>query len=182
MASWPLNGHRRGLQRKKIFVIASEGEVTEPQYFQRLNSMSDTCTFYVIENFGNGSDPRHVLDRMKNYLRRNPLENGDEAWLVIDQDDWPKEELTRLKNWANGTNHFCAISIRKFESWLRLHVVGEKADEKRYHNFLHGINKHLPEDFITKERVIKAISTAKRLASTRASVGNVYELVGRFLA
>ena len=66
MPGWSLTQRCPSYRRKKVFVIAAEGEVTEPQYFQKLNSMSNTSTFFVVENLGNGSDPKHVLGRMKN--------------------------------------------------------------------------------------------------------------------
>lgn len=72
MAGWSLSQRCANYRQKKVFVIAAEGEVTEPQYFQKLNSMSNANTFFVIENLGNGSDPRYVLGRMKKYLKQNP--------------------------------------------------------------------------------------------------------------
>ena len=59
----------------------------------RTNALIVNCVFYVVENFGNGSDPRHVLGRMKNYLRQTPLDKEDEAWIVVDQDKWPLETI-----------------------------------------------------------------------------------------
>lgn len=182
MGGWNLVRRREGLHRKRVLVIAAEGEVTEPQYFQRLNSMSSGSIFYVIENWGNGSDPRHVLERMKHYLKKNPVSAEDEAWIVIDQDKWPEDALRTIRNWAEATGQFYAISIRKFEDWLRLHVQGEPDAERKYRNFLIGKDKHLPEDFVTKARVMHAISLAHKYENTKRSVGNIYQLLEKFLA
>ena len=182
MAGWSLSQRCANYRQKKVFVIAAEGEVTEPQYFQKLNSMSNANTFFVIENLGNGSDPRYVLGRMKKYLKQNPLGKEDEAWIVIDQDAWSADALDEIRKWANETNRFYAISIRKFENWLRLHVTGDKAAERKYHDFLIGKNKHIPDDFVTKARVMHAISQAKSLAATSNSVGNIYTLIEKFLS
>lgn len=182
MAGWSLTQRCPSYRQRKVFVIAAEGEVTEPQYFQKLNSMSTTNTFFVVENFGNGSDPRHVLGRMKNYLKQNHLGKEDEAWIVVDQDDWPADALQEIQKWANETNRFYAISIRKFEDWLRLHVAGDKTAERKYRDFLIGKSKHIPDDFLTKARVQHAISQAKSLAETSRSVGNIYTLIEKFLS
>jgi hypothetical protein len=62
---------------------------------------------------------------MKNYLRQNPLEMEDEAWIVVDQDKWPLETIQELQQWSNDINRFCGISIRKFEDFLKLHIAGD---------------------------------------------------------
>jgi hypothetical protein len=41
---------------------------------------------------------------MKNYLRQNPLEMEDEAWIVVDQDKWPLETIQELQQWSNDIN------------------------------------------------------------------------------
>ena len=71
--------------RKRRIVLSCEGEVTEPEYFNNLNSMSSTVVFEIVENDGTGSDPDHVLSRMKRHLKSNSLEEGDEAWLVMER-------------------------------------------------------------------------------------------------
>ena len=81
--------------RKRRIVLSCEGEVTEPEYFNNLNSMSSTVVFEIVENDGTGSDPDHVLSRMKRHLKSNSLEEGDEAWLVMDQDKWTKKNLKK---------------------------------------------------------------------------------------
>ena len=182
MSGWSLTERCSNFKQKKIFVVAAEGEVTEPQYFQKLNSMSNSSTFYVIENLGNGSDPRHVLGRMKKHLKQNPLDTEDEAWIVVDQDDWPEEALLDIANWANDSKFFYAISIRKFEDWLKLHVAGDKSAERKYRDFLIGKNKNIPDDFVTKTRVLHAISLAKSLETTIRSVGNIHTLIEKFLS
>ena len=163
MSGWNFCTRCQQVRRKKVFVISAEGEITEPQYFQRLNSMSKNCVFYVVENLGNGSDPRHVLGRMKNYLRQTPLDKENEAWIVVDQDKWPLETIQELQQWSNETNRFCGISIRKFEDFLKLHLTGEPIALKKYKDFRNGKNKHLPDDFLTKSRVLNAIEQAKKI-------------------
>ncbi len=180
--AWSFGKNRVQCQRKRIIVIAAEGEVTEPQYFQNMNSMSNTTVFAIVENLGNGSDPRAVLQRMKKYLRENPLESDDEAWIVIDQDDWSDASIQTIKDWANqpNKNHHYALSIRRFEDWLKLHVQDDKAAAKEYRSFLIGKEKHLPAGFLIKKRIISAAENAKMLYPTKKSVGNMFELIETF--
>ena len=163
--------------RKRRIVLSCEGEVTEPEYFNNLNSMSSTVVFEIVENDGTGSDPDHVLSRMKRHLKSNSLEEGDEAWLVMDQDKWTKKNMKKSHDWENEkTCHHLAISRRRFEDWLKLHVEDDRGAQKKYHELLAGDNKHVPADFVTKDRVM----TAVRLAKGRANVGNVYEIIESF--
>ena len=68
------------------------------------------------------------------------------------------------------------MSRRRFEDWLKLHVEDDRGAQKKYHELLAGDNKHVPADFVTKDRVM----TAVRLAKGRANVGNVYEIIESF--
>ena len=154
--------------------------VTEPEYFKRLNSMSKTTVVDMVPNWGNGSDPQSVLKRMKKHLKDNPLSNGDEAWIGLDCDDWPEDKLGAIVAWARKDRryHF-SLSQRRFEDWLKLHIVGDYEAGKKFHRTLSGEDKHIPEDFVTKDRVLAAVERAKRLRG-KQSVGNVFELIEAF--
>lgn len=184
MSQWNSFGKKRTVcPPKRVIVIAAEGEVTEPEYFQHLNSMSNTVHFDVVANFGNGSSPRAVLARMKNYLKASPLGKYDEAWIVLDRDDWPEEEIENIRKWTQtnkaGKYHF-AVSERRFEDWLKLHVEDDVAAQKKYRSMLCGQEKHILDKFVTKERVLHAIRKAKALHLTPHSVGNVFEILESF--
>lgn len=183
MGQWGFGKKRTDCRKKRVIVIAAEGEVTEPEYFQRLNSMSKTTHFHVVANFGNGSSPRAILTRMEAYLKNTPLDKDDEAWIVLDRDDWPDKEIESIKNWTKKSkdgNYHLAVSDRRFENWLQLHVENDKAAEKKYHSLLCGKNKHIPDDFVTKERALHAMSRAKQLDQTSRSAGNVFEILESF--
>ena len=168
---------------KRVIVIAAEGEVTEPEYFQHLNSMSKTAHFDVVANFGNGSSPRAVLARMEAYLKDFSLGEDGEAWIVLDRDKWPDEAIESIRKWTQknkeGKYHF-AVSERRFENWLKLHVEGDAAAQKEYHSMLCGQEKHILDGFVTKERVLHAMRKAKARYPTPRSVGNVFEILESF--
>ena len=184
MGQWNSFGKKRTVcHPKRVIVIAAEGEFTEPEYFQHLNSMSETAHFYIVENHGEGSSPRAVLARMKNYLKANSLDEYDEAWIVLDHDDWPEEEIENIRKWTQtnkaGKYHF-ALSERRFEDWLKLHVEDDVAAQEKYRTMLCGTEKHILDGFVTKERVLHAIRKANALHLTPHSVGNVFEILESF--
>ena len=180
MGGYSIGKTRPQCRLKRVIVIAAEGMVTEPEYFKRLNSMSQTTVVDMVPNWGNGSDPQSVLKRMQKYLKENPLSNGDEAWIVLDRDDWPEDKLESIVAWEQKDRryHF-ALSQRRFEDWLKLHVSGDREAERKFQKTLSGEDKHIPEEFVTKERVFAAVERAKRLRG-KQSVGNVFELIEAF--
>ena len=106
---------------RKLFVLATEGAETEPQYFALFNSTTMTITVKCLKSTTN-SAPAHVLKRMGRYLQSNPLKPGDAAWLVVDKDQWTEEQLAQLHTWANSHEQYgLAVSNPSFELWLLLH-------------------------------------------------------------
>jgi hypothetical protein len=59
---------------------------------------------------------------MTTWLKKNDLKDPDEAWLVVDKDQWTDDQLTLLHNWSQSKeNYGFALSNPKFEYWLLLH-------------------------------------------------------------
>jgi len=83
---------------RKLFLIAVEGAKTEPQYFAMFNNQQSVIRIHCLK--GAHSSPLYVLKRMVNYLKREDLRKTDEAWLVIDKDQWTDDQLLvfMLKN------------------------------------------------------------------------------------
>ncbi len=73
-----------GIRRyRKLFVIAVEGDKTEPQYFELFrnqNSIHIECL-----RSSNKSAPQQVLKRMDTHIKKYGLKKSDEAWLVLRQ-------------------------------------------------------------------------------------------------
>ncbi len=63
---------------RRIFVIAAEGEKTEPQYFAIFNDLQLVIRVNCLKGRHDSSPPQ-VLKRMKDYLRREKLRHSDEA-------------------------------------------------------------------------------------------------------
>lgn len=156
----------RSLKYRKRFLIAVEGQKTESQYFNMFNNKKAIITVKCINN-GCGSSPLDVLTIMKQRLVKENLGSSDEAWLVVDKDQWKEEQLNKLHEWAKSQeNYGFALSNPKFEYWLLLHFEDcgvdspNKCDEKlKRHipNYNKGIDTHK----FTDERICDAIRRAK---------------------
>ena len=93
----------------------------------------------------NDSAPRHVLKRMEDYLRQEDLRASDEAWLVVDKDQWKDEQLIQLHAWTQRrANYRLALSNPKFEYWLLLHFE-DGTGIKSVQNCIDRLKRHLPD-------------------------------------
>jgi len=143
-------GHRR---YRRMFIVATEGTKTEPLYFNMFNSKNTVV--HVKHLKGNKqSSPGQVLKRMRNYLKDNRLKDGDEAWLVVDRDQWPEDQLLQLHKWRQTNSRYgLAVSNPKFEYWLLLHfeegtgIAGSEQCTDRLKQYLPNFEKgHLEVD------------------------------------
>ncbi len=129
---------------RKLFLIATEGVKTEPQYFAILNDRYAVIHVDCLKS-NYHSSPLQVLKRMKNRLKRKTLKNSDEAWLVVDKDQWQDEQLAQLHAWSqDADNYGFALSNPKFEYWLLLHFEdGAKISSPSECSV--RLKKHLPD-------------------------------------
>lgn len=128
---------------KKLFIIATEGAKTEPTYFKLFNSKDNAVSVKCIRG-KDKSAPRHVLKRMREFIDKNDLLDGDEAWLVVDTDHWREEDLAALHAWSESEAHYgLAVSNPCFEYWLLLHFeAGSGAPDRN--RCLARLRKHMP--------------------------------------
>ena len=103
------------LRYRKLFVIAVEGVKTERQYFAIFNNRQSVIRVNCLKQ-RNDSSPPQVLKRMEDHLRAEELKPSDEAWLVVDKDQWTDEQLVQLHAWAQKRDNYgFALSNPKFE-------------------------------------------------------------------
>ena len=160
----PLGTRRYG----KRFVLATEGEQTEPRYFRQFDQQSSNISVHVVQRPA-GNSPEHVLQRMLQHLQQEDLIDGDEAWLVVDKDHWSDAQLARLHRWtAEAPNRHLALSNPKFEYWLLLHFedgagIGSASDcEQRLRRHVSDYRKRIDARHITPERIEAAVERARR--------------------
>jgi hypothetical protein len=151
---------------RKLFVIAVEGAKTEPQYFAMFNNQQSIIRIHCLK--GAHSSPPYVLKRMLNYLRREDLKMKDEAWLVVDKDQWTDDQLIKLHEWSQrDDNYGFALSNPKFEYWLLFHfedasgIKNSRDCVERLKKYLPGYDKSIDVRKISHEMIGNAIHRAE---------------------
>ena len=152
---------------RKMFVLATEGSKTESQYFEIFKGRNLVVHVEFLKKKGD-SAPLQVLERMRNYLKRKGLKNSDEAWLVVDKDQWTDNQLLQLHEWAQeADNYGLALSNPKFEFWLLLHfengdgVSNSKICSRKLERHMPGCEKGINPRKISNCMIGKAVERAK---------------------
>ena len=129
---------------RKLFVIATEGVTTEPIYFSLFNDQNAVVRVSCVKG-KNSDSPLTILKRLKKKIAEESLRKNDEAWLVIDKDDWTEQQLQTLFDWSKEQeNYGFALSNPKVEYWLLLHFEnGAKATTPA--GCTQRLEKHLPD-------------------------------------
>ena len=193
---------RRRFQRKlgqrryrKLFVIVTEGSETEPLYFSLFNSLQSVIHVDCIRRGQTTSSPLHMLRRIENYLDRYGLEPSDEAWLVVDRDQWDPYQLDQLHVWTQKHRSYgLALSNPKFEYWLLLHfedgtgIRSSQDCDDRLKRYLPNYNKKVHAHQFSLGLIDSAIHRARKrdfppCADWPRSMGitTVYRLVERLI-
>ncbi len=179
-----------GIRRyNKIFIVAAEGDKTEPQYFKMMNTINTSVIHYKCLKNLHGSSPKQILKVMKDHIKANGLDKRDEAWLVVDRDDWSEDHLKTLLAWTKEKkNYHLALSNPKFEYWLLLHfedgtgITSSQHCSEKLKIYLPHYNKDIQENKI-KPRIPDAVLRAKRKDTPRCKTwpnqngSTVYRLV-----
>jgi len=178
---------------RKLFVIATEGDKTEPQYFDLFSSQTTTVTVKCLRSRGQSSPPE-VLKRMKEYIEDKGLKRTDEAWLVVDKDQWLDDQLIKLHDWSmTQTNYWLAVSNPKFEIWLLMHfedatgAATSRECSEKLSRYLPGYDKGRIDKSKLKPGITTAINRAKQKDQPpctdwpRSSGTTVYRLVEKLM-
>ena len=179
---------------RRLFIIAVEGAKTEPQYFSILNNELSVIHVKCLDS-RHKSAPQKVLKRMTDYLKDNQLKEMDEAWLVVDKDQWSDDQLLELYQWANeNIARGFALSNPNFEYWLLLHfedgnrLASHQDCTNRLKRHLPEYNKDISSREMTRARVDDAIRRAKQRDNPACvdwprnmGITTVYRLVEKIL-
>ena len=164
---------------KKKFYIATEGRVTEIQYFEYLNridELSEKASFKIecVKKYNDKSAPIHVKNKMEDFLsgktNNKPIELGenDRAWIVIDKDKWTNEQIMIAYNWTKLDEKYkFALSNTKFEFWLLIHFeTGDGVDlnncDKRLEKYIGEYDKNLDMTMFNFQNITHAIKVAEK--------------------
>lgn len=144
MRSFRRVGNKRSY--RPVFIIATEGKKTEPDYF-RMGIFRSRERPVCVKVLGgrSGSSPQAVLDRMREYLKSYEKKDGDEAWLVVDKDQWKNADLKVLYAWSQSDTYTnLAVSNPQFEYWLLLHFEDGKGINNK-DECLSRLQKYIPD-------------------------------------
>ena len=151
---------------RKLFLIATEGVKTEPQYFAIFNDHDSVVHVKCLRS--KHHSPTEVLKRMEDHLRQENLLASDEAWLVVDKDQWKDEQLMQLHKWSQGADNYgLALSNPRFEYWLLLHfedgtqIGSSRKCSARLKKHLPSYDKNIDIRKITPEMIQDAIRRAR---------------------
>lgn len=136
--------------RKPTYVIATEGEKTEPDYFAYLDRLHQDINVIVLPADDGHSQPRQVLDKL---LCRKQELNSEELktyhyWIVFDHDLRQRPELEKVMKDAEDNEISVADSNPCFEAWLIQHFgplaeILELSHRKPVKGCRYVINNHL---------------------------------------
>lgn len=106
----------------KNIIIAMEGSVTEPKYFNKIQIKFKKSKVNIkpLPRSNTNSDPQHVIDQLNNYIKNknNVIDASDEFWLIIDTEspaNRSPELLNKIANDCDANNYYLGISNPCFE-------------------------------------------------------------------
>ena len=180
--------------RKKVFFLITEGSKTEPQYFKFINSIAVSVSVKLVSPGSSGRSPEKLQVRIDRYLKTYEPNKSDEAWIVVDRDDWLEEHLQELHKWSiRELNRGMALSNPKFEYWLLLHfedgfkIQTASQIDVKLKQYLPNYKKNLDTRNFSQHMVEQAIVRARTKDQPPSkdwprSVGTtVYKLVDKII-
>lgn len=112
-------------QERKYFLIVSEGERTEPIYFEFLSRQLPKNLLRTIEVHGEGDNTinvvRKAVEIRDERIANHHLPDYDEVWAVFDKDDFPAERFNAAIELARNSGIESGHSNQSFELWYVLH-------------------------------------------------------------
>lgn len=152
---------------KRLFLPATEGAVTEPEYFQMLRQWASDAQLQIIRGT-TASAPQQILKRLQAEIKATSVRKGMEAWLVVDKDGWTDTQLQALHEWVGEDRKTRGLSVSNpnFEYWLLLHfeegsgVNGSRECKERLLRHLPNYRKHIDSQAFTHDCITQAIQRA----------------------
>jgi hypothetical protein len=127
-----------GFRDAILFVIASEGAVTEPKYFTGLKERCHHPGIHIhplLRDDPSLSSPAHVLAQLDLFRSQYTLREGDQLWLLMDHDpqSWKPAMISAIAQECQSKGYFLSVSNPCFEVWLLLHFedVPNQGDQRK---------------------------------------------------
>jgi hypothetical protein len=124
--------------REKMFLLAYEGNETEPTYFEalkndyRFNNEIIEIVSLRRDSKDTKSAPKYVFENLEKIKDEYDLGNNDELWMIIDRDRNGKNIEKYSTKCKSEPNFYFALSNPCFEFWLLLHLkdISEFTEEE----------------------------------------------------
>lgn len=126
----------------RLFVIATEGQKTEQQYF-RIFGNSRVHIEVLATGEDNKSAPKYVLSRLNNFVEQYDLRSEDILCVMFDVDNWEPQMLGEVCREARQKKYLLAISNPCFEVWLHLHLAALDSGDTTCKDFEQKLRKEL---------------------------------------
>ena len=110
---------KKSLPLRKYYLIVSEGEKTEPNYFESYKKLLPKHLI-ELEILGTGESTLKLLNTA---IKESEKREYDEVWIVFDKDSFPKYKFDNTIFSAKAKKIKCAYSNEAFEIWYLLHFV-----------------------------------------------------------
>lgn len=169
---------KRGKRRiRKVIHVLPEGQ-TERDYLamdaiQAAIQSGGRVAVKVVKGHRGQTDPGSLVRQMKAHLRGEDFRSDDEAWLVIDVDEWTSEQIKTAMKWElSDPRYHLAISNPKFELFLLMHYCDAAgcvtpADvDNRLKHYVPDYKKRLARGLFTIGQVKDAVRRAQRCDRT----------------
>lgn len=184
------------LRSTNILFVGIEGgsyKSKEALYFDMFKGSNIKVQVRIYPCEEHKSAPIHVLNHLKNRLKEEVLQEGDEAWLLIDKDRY-QHHLPEVASMCIDADISLALSNPCFEYWLLLHhnkpnqLFDEcKEVKKELAIILSKIDTSESFESIYWDKVDVAISRARDLDNSadrwpQQNGSRVYRLVERIRA
>lgn len=153
---------------RNVCWVSAEGTTERDYLGMTVFKGLSTAVKFPKNTHPNRRNPDAVLKRFEKSLRENDFRTGDEAWLVVDVDEWDRAEFDKLTAWElRDSRHHLAVSNPKFELFLVMHfekgngyTTPAKVDsalKKYWPNYA----KHVPLGQFSIKQVRDAVENAR---------------------
>jgi len=175
---------------RPLYVIATEGAVTEEVYFKNV-FRNRNIIMKLLPTKSGDSSPDKVLQRLNKHRREYGV-SANEMWLVIDRDRWEINTIHSVLSECKKKGYNFILSNPCFEFWLLLHQPNPKQPlscnecEKELNKLIPGYIKSKYKTESIEGNVHLAVQNAKNIAN-KNNLHNppntaVYELVEKLLS
>ncbi len=134
------------IRQKKVFVIATEGKITEIKYFQFLfenKLLKKDIRMILLPTEDGDNKPSDVYKRLEKFVESTGINElnsvNDDFWIVIDRDKQSINNslLNVVLSFCKTHDYGFGLSSPCFELWFLLHSMDISKETKEYKSALY---------------------------------------------